>query len=376
MVKDPKQIITPFAFSIHPELLGLPLATPKRRLLALFLDLIIASILTNLGSFLLAFLASGIFFWLAIRTKGLIWWRNLLRYSIAGFASILVFSFSFYFLTDSSKDDQEQLTESQQALNATIDSSSIATNSEVDFTELTKKFLEVDYTNEEDIERLGQELEAEFGVQEERIKQDNEALNSKFFESSFVLLLTNFSRAIQQKDSLAIDSLQGTLYPIIASKEIAEFRSDISSLKSQKSDLQDRNEELREVIDNPTFSRTLKATAEDFGLTFGWIGVYFVLTLALFKGRTLGKKLLGIQVVRLNNKPIGIWYSFERFGGYAAGIATGLLGFFQIFWDPNRQAIHDKIAGTVVIDLREKKLKKFKHLKEEILNSENLLSDL
>ena len=55
------------------------------------------------------------------------------------------------------------------------------------------------------------------------------------------------------------------------------------------------------------------------------------------------------QVVRLNGQPITLWVAFERLGGYAAGVATGLLGFFQIFWDPNRQGIHDRIAGTAVI---------------------------
>jgi len=27
-----------------------------------------------------------------------------------------------------------------------------------------------------------------------------------------------------------------------------------------------------------------------------------------------------------------------------------MLGFLQVFWDSNRQAIHDKISATVVID--------------------------
>ena len=31
------------------------------------------------------------------------------------------------------------------------------------------------------------------------------------------------------------------------------------------------------------------------------------------------------------------------------GFATGLLGFAQIYWDSNRQAIHDRIVGTVVV---------------------------
>jgi uncharacterized RDD family membrane protein YckC len=54
-------------------------------------------------------------------------------------------------------------------------------------------------------------------------------------------------------------------------------------------------------------------------------------------------------VVRLSGAPIGWWAAFERFGGYAASIFTGLLGFLQITWDRNRMALHDKITETVVV---------------------------
>ena len=53
-------------------------------------------------------------------------------------------------------------------------------------------------------------------------------------------------------------------------------------------------------------------------------------------------------MLRLDGGPITWWVAFERAGGYAAGLATGLLGFLQIYWDANRQAIHDRIVGTVV----------------------------
>ncbi|WP_425461070.1 RDD family protein [Gracilimonas mengyeensis] len=129
-------------------------------------------------------------------------------------------------------------------------------------------------------------------------------------------------------------------------------------------------EELEEKVENPSFIQSTRALAADFGLNFGWIGIYFILCLPLFSGRTIGKKLLGLKVVRLNNEPIGLWYSFERFGGYAAGLATGLLGFFQVYWDPNRQGIHDKIASTVVVDLREKKRKKTEGLRSRVLETE------
>jgi uncharacterized RDD family membrane protein YckC len=58
---------------------------------------------------------------------------------------------------------------------------------------------------------------------------------------------------------------------------------------------------------------------------------------------------MGIRVIRLDGKPLGWWRSFERFGGYAASLSTGLLGFLQILWDRNRQGLHDKAVETVVI---------------------------
>jgi uncharacterized RDD family membrane protein YckC len=67
------------------------------------------------------------------------------------------------------------------------------------------------------------------------------------------------------------------------------------------------------------------------------------------RGQTPGKRLMRIRVVRLDGKPMGWWYAFERFGGYAAGLVTGLIGFLQILWDKNRQGVHDKITETVVV---------------------------
>jgi uncharacterized RDD family membrane protein YckC len=58
---------------------------------------------------------------------------------------------------------------------------------------------------------------------------------------------------------------------------------------------------------------------------------------------------MGIRVLRLDGEPLNWWASFERAGGYVAGIATGTLGFAQVFWDSNRQCVHDKIVGTVVV---------------------------
>ena len=60
-----------------------------------------------------------------------------------------------------------------------------------------------------------------------------------------------------------------------------------------------------------------------------------------------------MRVVRpATGKPLTPMLAYKRYGGYAAGMATGMFGFAQIFWDGNRQAIQDKTAHTVVVDLK------------------------
>ncbi|MDO6428297.1 RDD family protein [Thalassotalea sp. 1_MG-2023] len=98
-----------------------------------------------------------------------------------------------------------------------------------------------------------------------------------------------------------------------------------------------------------------KGVVKDLGLGFGWAALYFSVLTAIWHGQTPGKKLLKIRVVQLDGTPLSVWDSFGRYGGYGAGLATGLLGFIQIYWDPNRQAIHDKISSTIVIDVTKAK---------------------
>jgi uncharacterized RDD family membrane protein YckC len=84
----------------------------------------------------------------------------------------------------------------------------------------------------------------------------------------------------------------------------------------------------------------------------GWGIVYFSLLPAWWNGQTLGKKLLRLRVIELTGKPLTVMRSLRRYGGYAAGMATGGIGFAQALWDVNRQAIQDRVAHTVVVDLR------------------------
>ena len=97
----------------------------------------------------------------------------------------------------------------------------------------------------------------------------------------------------------------------------------------------------------------IKKWEGSIGAKFGWAFLYFTFLPYWWKGQTVGKKVFGLRVVELTGKPLTIMNCLGRYGGYAAGMATGMVGFIQVLWDDNRQAIQDKIAHTVVIDLRQ-----------------------
>lgn len=100
----------------------------------------------------------------------------------------------------------------------------------------------------------------------------------------------------------------------------------------------------------------LDSLLDEIGLGLGWGIVYFSLLPAWWGGQTVGKKLLKLRVVELTGAPMTVMRCLRRYGGYAAGMATGGIGFAQMLWDPNRQAVQDRTAHTAVIDLRTPRL--------------------
>lgn len=89
-----------------------------------------------------------------------------------------------------------------------------------------------------------------------------------------------------------------------------------------------------------------------FAGVLGWGGLFvawFTLWPRATRGRSPAKALCGLRVIRLDGRPLGWWDCFSRAGGYGASAATLMLGFLEAIWHPNRQAIHDRIAGTVVV---------------------------
>jgi hypothetical protein len=84
-------------------------------------------------------------------------------------------------------------------------------------------------------------------------------------------------------------------------------------------------------------------------VVFAVPGLYFTLLTAGARGRTLGKRLLGIEVLRLDGGRLSLLDSLERFGGYFGLAGTAGIGALELWRDPNRRPFHDRAVGTVVL---------------------------
>lgn len=126
-----------------------------------------------------------------------------------------------------------------------------------------------------------------------------------------------------------------------------ELRKATQQLQEQVDALKDEIREQHTM--SASWTNQARAFTGALGVTFGWSGLYFTLVAGVWNGRTLGKRLLGTRAVRINGAQLTFFDAFIRSGGYVAGVAMGMIGFLKLLWEPNRQAVEDRIAGTVVI---------------------------
>ena len=335
---DPRHVVTPHAFKVDEALLNTPLAAPWQRLVALLADLALAGIIANVAGGLVGLLVAYVFYRVATRTELESRWKRWGRGVLVALGTILLFGISIALVEEAG-----EWGSSGPSLTALVPGVQPDTAGEPaspdDAPPIDSLRLEV-LEDADDLEDL-------------RAERDGGApLPDTTRPEQGAELLRRYAQALAARDTAALDTLAAPVQSLVAGRRLDSLDAQILALAERNDDLADEATRLRTQFQNPSLWRMARATANDLGVTVGWVGLYFTLFLAWWGGRTPGKSLLGIRVVRLSGEPIGLWYAFERFGGYAAGIATGLLGFVQLYWDPNRQAIHDRVARTVVIKTR------------------------
>ena len=325
---DPRTHVTPDAFRIDADLLGQVLATPWRRASALMIDLVSVALLSSLGIGALT-IAVGAFLVRfgrkrarrpASRLGSALGGVALVLLGLAGLFSRPLFEFG----------------------NA---SPAAGTTETVTGGDLIGLLAAEPGEVREAAKRLAESLQAAGGNREDA-------------ESALADLAARMAVGAEREQWIREGFAAGfaPVAAVPAATDPAEhgLRAELAKLAEDNEELRRREHELSAQVEaerNKPVSilARARAVAEDIGITFFWSTLYFTTFIGLFRGRTPGKRLLGLRVVRLDGGRLSVWNAFERHGGYLAGTATGLLGFLQVFWDPNRQAIQDKIAGTVVI---------------------------
>jgi len=347
--EETKKILTPFAFKIDETLFGIPLALPWRRGLALFFDFILIAILSSAPGELLAIVVAITFYKLG-NSKSLNNLGRLKRILFRILGTFIIFVVlvdtlpTLFEKSDTEKENAKTIasndgsldwakgialgalsTKTYQQINASACQDTACWQAELlpfveQLPELTK--------DDETVQGLVDAMVATIDEKHKLSKSSQQALEKYFF-----------NQYLQLKSNLIEESSTDKPEPettIISAQPIL-------------------NEDNKSISEENSFGykgvEWFKGIIDDLGLGFGWAAFYFTVLTSIWNGQTPGKKLFNIRVVQLDGTKLSLWDSFGRYGGYGAGVATGLLGFIQIYWDPNRQAIHDKISATIVIDV-------------------------
>jgi hypothetical protein len=300
---NPRSVITQEAFSVAPELLGLPLARPWRRLVAMLADLALVGFLVHAGG--------GVVFGLAV---ALVFFRAAARF------------------TGPARGPLGRIARASLRATAAIVLFAVVAN------------VSGQMMRGSDAPATRASLAPAAEGARWRPAAD-ETLQRQEDSSGAPSLHESYDAAVAAGDSQAALAIGRDLGAELARDSIAALGTTITGLREERTELHRMLDEERERGLLTLLLRVL----DEIGIGFGWTGLYFTAFVSFWNGRTPGKRLMGIRVLRLNGKPMSLWMAFERFGGYAASLFTGLLGFVQILWDRNRQGIHDKIVETVVI---------------------------
>ncbi|MDB4949359.1 MAG: hypothetical protein JWM27_2008 [Gemmatimonadetes bacterium] len=373
--------ITQEAFSVAPGLIGMPLARPGRRAVAMGLDLLCVAFLVNVGGATVLGLALvAVFFRWSSRPaapgRG-----RMLRLGMRGLGALVLFTLGMRLFHRAEKGVTDVATSALMGLGGDAPKGGGGGSRVLNGLSSGASFVALQQADDEGEARpVARELVKHLRATGMKDAEIRGALDS-FAEADTARpwlagvltaaadsgglrravpvakarpdsLALAYTAALRAHDTARAAALAPQLGAMLATDTLRRLNGGLAKLRSERDALSATAQEAKEqneALEKRGLLHLIATVSDELGLGFGWTGLYFTAFLALWNGQTPGKRLMGIRVVRLDAEKIGIWAAFERFGGYAASIFTGLLGFAQIFWDRNRQALHDKISETVVV---------------------------
>lgn len=331
---ETKEIVTPYAFTVSPHLLGKPLATPKRRAFAILIDVFLISVLSTISSLIFAAFVAITFFRADSRLKKKAetgkqktqYTRVILR----GSGAIIIFFVAFMVVKGfDGNDSAENAINPETGIKIAEVVILLACNDDLEC--LQNAGIEIaESLAETDITLLDFKNEIASIVSETPWSEDEKAATISLFEEAFMVARNSHQQLVQNSEVTPKPTLDDAIAPQAANTTMIKPVENEGATPSS-------------VIG------WINGLMSDLGLGLGWAALYFSVFTAWANGQTIGKKICGIKVVKLDGNVPNLWESFGRYGGYGAGFATGLLGFLQLYWDPNRQAIQDKISETLVL---------------------------
>jgi hypothetical protein len=415
---DPRSIITPDAFEVSEDLLGMPLARPARRLGAMIVDLVVIGVITLLtDSFALVLGVLAAFFFIRVsfkrtQVRGSVFDRAM-RLSLGclglfiGGVTLLIWAIVTFGPPDlgSLADvadvpgvevrtgqgaggrqtslrelagflgggmgllSAEDADEARDAMEVLVRRGRNVGTSDAEIRRVILDLAPDDAPWAGEAEAILDDVLATAG---EEAPADSEAVaeaDSAVLEEDELPPVASLSvpRVLEEYAVLLRDDeltpaetsrradLRAVLLQEIAGDTLTALENEVAQVERIAENRQEVIDELMQEVEQQSQDQGgglfgwLRNLVDELGFGFGWATLYMTVILSWWNGQTVGKKLMGIRVLRLDGGPVTWWTAFERAGGYAAGFATGLLGFAQVFWDANRQAIHDRIVGTVVV---------------------------
>lgn len=357
--EETREILTPFAFKIDQSLFGISLALPWRRGMALLVDLLFVAILSGAPGELLAILVAITLFRLGSKKRAAKFGKKpgLRKTALRVIGAFVVFVVlvdtlpSMFAKMDEFNSQVERAGNNQSEVVNEFDKT--ADNN--GFSKGTLTLASALAISQSDCKDYDCWLALNSDLLSGYVQLTPTIEESKGFIEYLRLKTTEKASFSQEQQAALVAALHELM--ITTKADI-----DNSVLKSNEPIVTNADDESNEIktslqaASNPDTTSVYKGFAwlqgliEDLGIGFGWAAFYFTMFTAVWHGQTPGKKMFAVRVIQLDGTPLSVWDSFGRYGGYGAGIATGLLGFAQIYWDPNRQAIHDKISATIVIN--------------------------